>query len=103
MLFSLTVILIFSNILFFIGILGFIFALKSNFFIIIAVETMFISINVNFLFFSIYLNSIQGISFVFYIIIISAAELAILLSFFIVYYKRVYLLENVVCLKNLKL
>lgn len=103
MLFSLTLLLIFSNSLFFIGLFGLFFLIKSNFFIIVSIETMLISINLNFLYHSIYLNLNTGIIFNFYIIIISAAEIVILLSFFIVYFKRINILdinESIFLLKN---
>ena len=102
MLFTLNIVLVLINILFFLGLLGFYFTYKSNFFVIVAVETIFLSININFLFFSIFLNSMQGILFVFYIIIISAAEIVILLSFFILFFKRVFLFDFNESLKTIK-
>lgn len=102
MLFSLTIVLVAANILFFVGLTGLFFTIKSNFFLIISVEIMFMSINFNFLFFSIYLDSIQGIVFIFYIMIISAMEIVILLSFFILYYKKVYILDILESFNNMK-
>lgn len=102
MLFTLNIILILMNILFFFGVLGFYFTYKSSFFAIIAVETIFLAININFLFFSIFLNSIQGLLFIFYIIIISAAEIVILLSFFILYFKRVFFFDFNESLRSIK-
>lgn len=93
MLFTLNIIIVLINILFFSGLCGFYFTYKSNFFAIIAVETIFLAININFLFFSIFLNSMQGLLFIFYIIIISAAEIVILLSFFILFFKRVLIFD----------
>jgi len=89
MILSLTLVLIMSNIVFFIGFFSLIFAIRSSFFIILSVETMIIAININFLFHSIFLNSILGLLFNFFIIVLSATELVVLLTFFIVYFKKV--------------
>jgi len=89
MIFSLSLILIMSNIVFFIGLFSLVFAIRSSFFIVLSVETIIIAININFLFHSIFLNSVTGLLFNFFIIILSATELVVLLTFFIVYFKRV--------------
>jgi len=93
MLFSFVTSIILVNIIFFIGLFGIFLSFRSNFFIIISVETMFIAINLNFLFFSMYLNSLEGIIFIIFIMAISAVEIVIFLSYFVVFYKRVYLLD----------
>lgn len=102
MLFSLIIVITMFNGLFFVGLAGLLFTYKSNFFVIISIETIFLAINLNFLFFSLFLDSIQGIIFIFYIIIISAVEMVILLSFFVLYYRRVHLLDSVEAFKNIK-
>ena len=88
MIFSLTLVLVLSNIIFFLGFFSLIFAIRSSFYIILSIETMVIAINVNFLFYSIFLNSLTGILFNFFIIILSATEVVVLLTFFVVYFKK---------------
>ena len=89
MIFSLSLVLVMSNVVFFIGFFSLVFAIRSSFFVVLSIETMIIAININFLFHSIFLNSIAGLLFNFFIIVLSATELVVLLTFFIVYFKRI--------------
>jgi len=94
MLFSFSISFILTNLIFFVGLMSVTFAIRSNFFLIIAIETMFLSINLNFMFFSMYLNSIEGLVFILFIMMVSAIEIVVFLSFFVVYYKKLYLLDS---------
>lgn len=91
-----------TNMLFFIGLFGFYFSKVSNFYLIIAIEIIFLAINLNFFFSSIFLDNSEGITFLFFIIVVSGGEIAIFLSFFIVFYKRVFLSDLVEKFKNVK-
>jgi len=91
-----------ANILFFIGLIGLSYSKISNFYLLIAVEIIFMSVNLNFFFSAIYVGNVTGFIFIFYVIIVSGAELAIFLSFFIVYYKKVFLLDITENFKNIK-
>lgn len=91
-----------TNILFFVGLFGFYFSKVSNFYLIIAVEIIFLAVNLNFFFSSIFLDSSEGLIFLFFIIVISGGEIAVFLSFFIVFYKRVFLSDLIEKFKNVK-
>jgi NADH:ubiquinone oxidoreductase subunit K len=60
------------------------------------------AINLNLFFSTLYLGNILGQIFIYSIIVISGAELAIFLSFFIVFYKKVYLMDITENFKNIK-
>jgi len=94
MLFSFCISFVLTNFVFFIGLASLIFTLRGNFFLIISIETMFLAINLNYMFFSIYLNSIDGLLFILFIMMVSAVEIVIFLSFFVIYYKKLYLLDS---------
>ena len=93
----------FSIIIFFLGIVGLIFAYKrSYFFVIISFETMFIAINLNFFVFSLLIDSILGLNFLFIIIIVSAVEVVIILSFIVLLFKKIFLFDSAYSFKSLK-
>ena len=52
-----------------------------------SIELMLVGLNLNFIFFSIYLDDILGQVFALYILTVAAAESAIGLALFTVYYK----------------
>ena len=95
MAFSLALILIFTNFIFFIGFLGLLLSVRSSFFVIISIEIMTISINLNFLFFSIFLNDDIGIIFNFFIIIFSACEIVLILTYFIYNFKKLNNIDDI--------
>ena len=68
----------------------------------LSTEIIFMAINLNLFFSSLFLGNYTGQIFIFTVIVISGAELAIFLSFFIVYYKKVYLLDLSEIFKNIK-
>lgn len=91
-----------TNILFIIGLSGLYFSKISNFYLIVAIEVIFLAINLNFFFSSIFLENSQGLLFFFFIIVISGGEIAVFLSFFIVFYRRVFLSDVLEKFKNVK-
>lgn len=91
-----------TNFIFFIGLYGVYFSKISNFYLIIAVEIIFLAINLNFFFSSIFLENSEGLIFMFFIIVVSGGEVAVFLSFFIVFYKRVFLSDLTEKFKNVK-
>ena len=78
MIFSLTLVLVLSNIIFFLGFFSLIFAIRSSFYIILSIETMVIAININFLF---YLNS----SFFYLYYIIYRTKFLVLLEYKLIF------------------
>jgi NADH-quinone oxidoreductase subunit K len=61
---------------------------KRNLLIILmAIELMLLGLNLNFIFFSVYLDDILGQIFALYILTVAAAESAIGLAIFTVYYR----------------
>lgn len=91
-----------TNVLFTIGLFGLYFSKISNFYLIVAIEIIFLAINLNFFFSSIFLENSQGLIFLFFVIVISGGEIAVFLSFFIIFYKRIFLSDLVEKFKNVK-
>jgi NADH-quinone oxidoreductase subunit K len=87
MIFSLSSLLIISNLFFLSGILGLILNKRNLLIILMSIELMLLGINLNFIFFSIYLDDAMGQIFALYILTVAAAESAIGLAIFTVYYK----------------
>ena len=87
MLFKIYFFLIFSLILFFIGILGIFISRKNLIIILISIELLFLSINFNFIIFSLYLDDIIGQLFSLYIFTVTASEAAIGLAILIIFYR----------------
>lgn len=88
--------------MFTIGLFGLYFSKISNFYLIVAIEIIFLAINLNFFFSSIFLENSQGLIFLFFVIVISGGEIAVFLSFFIIFYKRIFLSDLVEKFKNVK-
>lgn len=79
--------ILFSIILFFIGLLG-LFITRTNLIIIlISLELMLLSININFIIFANLIDDLIGYVFVIFILTIAAAEAAIGLAILVVYYR----------------
>ena len=76
-----------SIFLFFIGSLGIFLSRKNLILMIMSLELMLLSINMLLFFFSLYLDTLIGFLFIFYILTIAAAETAIGLSLMIIYYR----------------
>ena len=76
-----------SAILFSIGIIGVL--IRRNILIVLmSVELMINAVNLNLIAFSTYLQSLKGIMFVFFIIAVEAAELAVALAIIIICYRN---------------
>jgi NADH-quinone oxidoreductase subunit K len=87
MIFSLNVLLTVSTLIFLLGVLGLVLNKRNLLIILMSIELMLIGINLNFIFFSLYLDDILGQIFALYILTVAAAESAIGLALFTVYYK----------------
>jgi NADH-quinone oxidoreductase subunit K len=87
MIFSLNVLLTLSTLIFLFGILGLVLNKRNLLIILMSIELMLLGINLNFIFFSVYLDDIMGQIFALYILTVAAAESAIGLAIFTVYYK----------------
>lgn len=87
MVFSLNFLLILSTLIFLFGVLGLVLNKRNLLIILMSIELMLLGINLNFIFFSIYLDDLMGQVFALYILTVAAAESAIGLAIFTVYYK----------------
>lgn len=87
MIFSLNFLLIISILIFLFGVLGLVLNKRNLLIILMSIELMLLGINLNFIFFSIYLDDLMGQIFALYILTVAAAESAIGLAIFAVYYK----------------
>lgn len=87
MIFSLNILLVSTTILFLFGFLGLIINKKNLLLILLSLELMLLSINLNFIFFSVYLDDIVGQIFAIYVLTVAAAESAIGLAIFTLFFK----------------
>jgi NADH-quinone oxidoreductase subunit K len=87
MTFSLNFLLIISTLIFLLGVLGLVLNKRNLLIILMSIELMLLGINLNFIFFSLYLDDLMGQVFALYILTVAAAESAIGLAIFTVYYK----------------
>jgi NADH-quinone oxidoreductase subunit K len=87
MIFSLNFLLTISTLIFLLGVLGLVLNKRNLLIILMSIELMLLGINLNFIFFSIYLDDLMGQVFALYILTVAAAESAIGLAIFTVYYK----------------
>jgi len=87
MIFSLNFLLLISTLIFLFGILGLVLNKRNLLVILMSIELMLLGINLNFIFYSIYLDDLMGQIFALYILTVAAAESAIGLAIFTVYYK----------------
>ena len=87
MIFSLNYTIFISTLIFLFGILGLVLNKRNLLVILMSIELMLLGINLNFILFSIYLDDIMGQVFALYILTVAAAESAIGLAIFTVYYK----------------
>jgi len=87
MIFSLNFLPIISTLIFLSGILGLVLNKRNLLIILMSIELMLLGINLNFIFFSIHLDDLMGQIFALYILTVAAAESAIGLAIFTVYYK----------------
>ena len=98
MIFSLSTLLAFSTLIFMLGLLGLVLNKRNLLIILMPIELMLLGLNLNFIFFSVYLDDILGQVFALYVLTVAAAESAIGLAIFTVYYrdKQTLLLEGFV-------
>jgi NADH-quinone oxidoreductase subunit K len=85
--FEITKYLIFSLIIFFIGVLGVFLTKKNIIIILMAIELMLLAVNINFIMFSLYLDDITGQIFALFVLTVAAAESAIGLAILVIYYR----------------
>jgi NADH-quinone oxidoreductase subunit K len=98
MTFSLNILLTTSTLIFLFGVLGLILHKRNLLILLMSIELMLVGLNLNFIFFSVFLDDILGQVFALYILTVAAAESAIGLAIFTVYYqdKNTILLEKFV-------
>lgn len=87
MIFSINMLLTTSIIIFLFGVLGVILNKRNLLVILMSIELLLVAINLNFIIFSVYLDDIFGQIFVLYVLTVAAAESAIGLALFTVYFK----------------
>lgn len=85
---SLSHYLILGAILFAIAIVGIFLNRKNLIVLLMAIELMLLSVNLNFVAFSHYLNDLGGQLFVFFILVVAAAEAAIGLAILVVMFRN---------------
>ena len=79
--------LILGAILFTISVVGIFLNRKNIIILLMSIELMLLAVNINFIAFSHYLNDIAGQIFVFFILTVAAAESAIGLAIYVVYFR----------------
>jgi len=84
---SLNFLVITTTIIFLLGVLGLILNKRNLLIILMSIELMLLALNLNFIIFSVYLDDIFGQVFALYVLTIAAAESAIGLAIFTIYYK----------------
>jgi NADH-quinone oxidoreductase subunit K len=85
---SLSHYLILAAILFSISIVGIFLNRKNLIVLLMAIELMLLAVNLNFVAFSHYLNDLSGQLFVFFILVVAAAESAIGLAILVVLFRN---------------
>jgi len=79
--------LVFSTILFFLGVLGIFVTRKNIILTIVSIEILFLAVNFNFIIFSIFLDDLYGQIFSLYIVTIAGAEVAVGLAILVIFYR----------------
>lgn len=74
--------------LFSIGIIGLFLNRKNVITILMCIELMLLAVNINFAAFSHFLNDISGQVFVFFVLTVAAAEVAVGLAILVAYYRQ---------------
>ena len=85
---SLSHYLILGAILFAIGVVGIFLNRKNLIVLLMAIELMLLAVNTNFIAFSHYLNDLSGQLFVFFILVVAAAEAGIGLAILVVLFRN---------------
>lgn len=86
--FSLNILIFTTTIIFLLGAFGLVLNKRNLILILMSIELMLVAINLNFIIFSVYLDDIFGQIFALYILTIAAAESAIGLAIFTIYFKN---------------
>jgi NADH-quinone oxidoreductase subunit K len=94
--FSLNFLITCSSFFFLIGVLGLVLNKRNLLILLMSIELMLVGLNLNIIFLSVYLDDILGQVFALYVLTVAAAESAIGLAIFTVYYrdKQTILLEG---------
>jgi len=74
--------------LFSIGIIGLFLNRKNVITILMCIELMLLAVNINFAAFSHFLNNLDGQIFVFFVLTVAAAEVAVGLAILVAYYRQ---------------
>jgi NADH-quinone oxidoreductase subunit K len=85
--FSLNILIFTTTIIFLLGAFGLVLNKRNLILILMSIELMLVAINLNFIIFSVYLDDIFGQVFALYVLTIAAAESAIGLAIFTIYFK----------------
>jgi len=85
--FSMNILIFTTTIIFLLGALGLVLNKRNLILILMSIELMLVAINLNFIIFSVYLDDIFGQIFALYVLTIAAAESAIGLAIFTIYFK----------------
>ena len=80
--------LVLGAIIFSIGVIGIFLNRKNVIVILMSIELMLLAVNINLVSFSIYLQSLEGQIFTFFILTVAAAEAAVGLAIIVIYYKN---------------
>ena len=80
--------LILAAVIFTIGVFGILLNRKNVIVILMSIELMLLAVNINFVTFSSYLHDLTGQIFVMFILIVAAAEAAIGLAIFVVFFRN---------------
>ena len=87
MFFSLDILVTVSTVIFLFGVVGLVLNKRNLLIILMAIELMLLGLNLNFIFFSAYLDDVFGQIFALYVLTVAAAESAIGLAIFTVYFR----------------
>lgn len=79
--------LVFSIILFSVGVLGIFLTRRNTIVILMCIELMLLGVNINFIVFSVYLDDLLGQVFSLFVLTVAAAESAIGLAILVIYYR----------------
>ena len=85
--FSLNILMFTTTFIFLLGAFGLVLNKRNLILILMSIELMLVAINLNFIIFSVYLDDIFGQVFALYVLTIAAAESAIGLAIFTIYFK----------------
>lgn len=85
--FSLILLITTTSLIFLFGAIGLILNKRNLLIILMSIELMLLALNLNFIIFSVYLDDVFGQIFALYVLTVAAAESAIGLAIFTIYFK----------------